>query len=55
MEPCIVSHFTKAESFRVQESGPARLKLHVLVGQAWQILLMDEILHHLGALNYCNS
>ena len=23
--------------------------------QKWPILLMDEILHHLGALNYCNS
>ena len=55
METCIVSRFTKAESLRVQESGPARLKLHVLVGQAWQILLMDELLHHPGALNYCNT
>ena len=26
-------------------------------GRGWMpdLLLMDEILHHLGALNYCNS
>ena len=30
-------------------------KLYSKISWVPEILLMDEILHHLGALNYCNS
>ena len=41
----LVANFLEAEA----------LKVDLNCDLEGELLLMDEILHHLGALNYCNS
>ena len=48
--------FKVMHSFVHRQHGGPVLKLALFNGlPRAPILLMDEILHHLGALNYCNS